>query len=90
MDDGWRRLGHGSCRDHYLKSVEIKSAIVAQDAEEQSGIRKLLNLGHTAGHALESWALTEERDLLHGEAVAWGLAWPSPSVRRVTVTRTAP
>lgn len=56
-----------------LKSVQIKSSIVAEDAEEQSGIRKLLNLGHTAGHALESWAMSEERDLLHGEAVAWGL-----------------
>ena len=47
--------------------------IVAQDERERSGHRKLLNLGHTAGHALESWALKEGHDLLHGEAVSWGL-----------------
>lgn len=56
-----------------LKSVAIKSNIVRQDAQEKSGLRKLLNFGHTAGHALESWAMQEDRDLLHGEAVAWGM-----------------
>jgi len=56
-----------------LKSASIKSDIVRQDAKEKSGFRKLLNFGHTAGHALESWAMQEDRDLLHGEAVAWGM-----------------
>ena len=54
------------------QSVAIKENIVAQDPYEQ-GIRKALNLGHTAGHALESLALAEERTVLHGYAVAWGL-----------------
>ena len=55
------------------ESAAIKMDVVSQDAQERSGHRKLLNLGHTAGHALESWALKEGHDLLHGEAVAWGL-----------------
>ena len=54
------------------QSVAIKENIVAQDPYEQ-GIRKALNLGHTAGHALESLALAEERTVLHGYAVAWGI-----------------
>lgn len=55
------------------KSIEIKNSIVLQDWEEK-GIRKTLNFGHTIGHALESNALENKRDLLHGEAVAIGLA----------------
>lgn len=53
-------------------SVQIKEEIVAQDPFEH-GIRKALNLGHTAGHAIESLALAENRPLLHGYAVAWGI-----------------
>tara|TARA_B110000977_G_C11071659_1_gene489737 strand:- start:896 stop:1978 length:1083 start_codon:yes stop_codon:yes gene_type:complete len=55
------------------KSIEIKNTIVLQDWEEK-GIRKTLNFGHTIGHALESEALDKSQDLLHGEAVAIGLA----------------
>ena len=54
------------------KSVRIKECIVEQDPTEK-GIRKALNLGHTAGHALESLALEQGRTVLHGYAVAWGL-----------------
>ena len=54
------------------KSEAIKEHIVEEDPTEQ-GIRKALNLGHTAGHALESLALEENRTVLHGYAVAWGL-----------------
>ena len=50
-------------------SVRIKADIVAQD-ERESGLRMLLNLGHTLGHAIE--AATRYKQLLHGEAVAWG------------------
>ena len=53
-------------------SVAAKAAIVARDETEQ-GDRMLLNLGHTFGHALEAWAGYSDR-LLHGEAVAIGLA----------------
>lgn len=54
------------------KSVAIKEQIVKEDPTEK-GIRKALNLGHTAGHAIESLALKEGRTVLHGYAVAWGL-----------------
>ena len=52
-------------------SVAIKQRIVTEDPTEH-GIRKALNLGHTAGHAFESLAL-ERKPVLHGYAVAWGL-----------------
>ncbi len=54
------------------KSVQIKEDIVQQDPFEH-GIRKALNLGHTVGHAFESLALEENRPVLHGYAVAWGI-----------------
>lgn len=57
--------------DHIIRrSVEIKSDIVAQD-EKESGIRALLNFGHSFGHALESETAYER--FLHGEAVAIGM-----------------
>ncbi len=54
------------------KSVAIKEKIVEEDPLEH-GIRKALNLGHTVGHAFESLAMAENRTILHGYAVAWGL-----------------
>ena len=54
-------------------SVRAKAATVATDEHETSGIRALLNLGHTFGHALEAEAGFSDR-LLHGEAVATGMA----------------
>lgn len=53
------------------KSVAVKQRIVTDDPTEQ-GIRKALNLGHTAGHAFESFAL-KHQPILHGYAVAYGL-----------------
>ncbi len=53
-------------------SVEIKSAVVASDPYE-SGMRKILNLGHTVGHAIESHLLKTNSAVLHGEAVAAGI-----------------
>ena len=53
------------------ESVAVKERIVTEDPTEH-GIRKALNLGHTAGHAFESLAL-ERKAVLHGYAVAWGM-----------------
>jgi 3-dehydroquinate synthase len=50
-------------------SVKVKADVVSQD-EKESGLRMILNFGHTIGHAIE--AATGYRKLLHGEAVAWG------------------
>lgn len=52
-------------------SVAVKQRIVTEDPIEK-GIRKALNLGHTAGHAFESLAL-ERKPILHGYTVAYGL-----------------
>lgn len=52
---------------------EIKRDIVAKDSTE-NGLRKILNFGHTFGHAIESHCLTTDYSLLHGEAVALGMA----------------
>ncbi|HSA84312.1 MAG TPA: 3-dehydroquinate synthase, partial [Patescibacteria group bacterium] len=54
------------------RSCEIKKTIVEQD-ETENGLRKLLNFGHTIGHAIESLSLETEMPLLHGEAVAIGM-----------------
>ncbi len=54
-------------------SVAAKAAIVAEDERETTGRRALLNLGHTFGHALEAETGFSDR-LLHGEAVAAGMA----------------
>ena len=51
-------------------SVKLKAEIVSAD-EQEGGLRRVLNLGHTIGHALE--VETGYKTLLHGEAVAWGL-----------------
>lgn len=53
------------------KSVGVKARIVEEDPHEK-GLRKALNLGHTFGHAFESWAM-RRTPILHGYAVAFGL-----------------
>lgn len=52
-------------------SVAVKERIVQTDPHE-NGLRKALNLGHTMGHAFESWAM-RRKPILHGYAVAYGL-----------------
>jgi 3-dehydroquinate synthase len=54
------------------QSVTVKQHIVETDPREH-GIRKALNLGHTIGHAIESWSIASGTPLLHGIAVAHGL-----------------
>ena len=63
-------------------SIRAKARIVAEDERETSGVRALLNLGHTFGHALEAETGFSDR-LLHGEAVALGMVLAARySVRR--------
>jgi len=60
--------------EHILTSVAIKNDVVQQDPTEQH-LRKILNYGHTLGHAVESYFLESEEHelLLHGEAIAIGM-----------------
>ncbi|MHA6767948.1 3-dehydroquinate synthase [Sphingobium ummariense] len=73
--EGTRLLAGEKDARHYAieRSVRAKAAIVADDERETSGRRALLNLGHTFGHALEADTGFSDR-LLHGEAVAAGMA----------------
>jgi 3-dehydroquinate synthase len=54
------------------ESIQVKQRVVEEDPFEK-GIRKALNLGHTVGHAFESYAMQTGRPVLHGYAVAYGL-----------------
>jgi 3-dehydroquinate synthase len=63
-DQDWQKL--------LRHSAEFKYSIIEQDPTEK-GIRKILNAGHTIGHALESYLLENDRKVMHGEAVAAGL-----------------
>ncbi len=60
------------------RSIEIKNEVVLQDPRE-SGIRKILNFGHTLGHAIESYFLdsTTKNSLTHGEAIGIGMVCES-------------
>ncbi|MGA2896814.1 MAG: 3-dehydroquinate synthase [Acidobacteriaceae bacterium] len=65
-------------------SVRVKAEVVRRD-EKESGLRMVLNFGHTIGHAIE--ATTHYRKLLHGEAVAWGsIAALHVSLSRARIT----
>lgn len=65
----WKTNDWSSLVSH---SAALKWRVVQQDPLEK-GIRKMLNAGHTIGHAIESWFLTKGQPILHGEAIAAGL-----------------
>ena len=74
--------------DLIYRSLLVKQSIVEQDPFEK-GIRKVLNFGHTIGHALESVALNSNKPLLHGEAIAIGMlceAWLSQKENDLSAT----
>lgn len=57
-----------------FRSIEIKNEVVKEDPKEH-GLRKILNYGHTLGHAIESYHLDSQhkKNLTHGEAIAIGM-----------------
>jgi len=67
------------------RNVAIKARIVTRD-ERESGLREILNFGHTFAHALES--VTHYKRYQHGEAVAWGMMAAALLGREIGVTRT--
>jgi 3-dehydroquinate synthase len=73
----WNELTSKSWKDQNWErvishSVNFKLDVVTEDPRE-SGLRKILNAGHTIGHAIESHLLNLNRKVLHGEAIAAGL-----------------
>jgi 3-dehydroquinate synthase len=67
-----------------VRSVEIKADIVSRD-EREEGLRQVLNFGHTIGHAVE---LVSGYSLLHGEAVAIGMALESELAEQIGLAQT--
>jgi 3-dehydroquinate synthase len=74
----WERISHLSFEETDLAeliahSVAIKQAVVEEDPKEK-GLRKILNFGHTLGHAIETYLMDQgKRKILHGEAIACGM-----------------
>ena len=73
----WRKISEHTLETQawdelVLHSVQYKSYVVTEDPKEK-GLRKILNAGHTIGHALESYLLSANRKVMHGEAIAAGL-----------------
>jgi 3-dehydroquinate synthase len=67
-----------------VPSIEIKAEIVSRD-EREEGLRRILNFGHTIGHAVE---LVSGYSLIHGEAVAIGMALESELAEQIGVAQT--
>jgi len=67
-----KTLKHNTLEKLIYQSVSIKAHIVSKD-EKEAGLRSLLNLGHTLGHAIES--LSKYKTIHHGEAVSMGMAY---------------
>ncbi|MCD7972961.1 MAG: 3-dehydroquinate synthase [Candidatus Azobacteroides sp.] len=65
-------VDYDKLQDLLVTSVKIKEDVVTEDPYEK-GIRKALNLGHTVGHAFESFSFEKDEPILHGYAVAYGL-----------------
>ena len=65
-------IDHATLAPMLRENIKVKERIVREDPTEQ-GLRKALNLGHTIGHAFESFAMQQGRPVLHGYAVAYGL-----------------
>jgi len=84
----WPRISEYSLLEqdwkaHIKHSVRIKKQVVRQDPTER-GLRKILNFGHTLGHAVESYFLNQsDGNLLHGEAIAAGMIMESYLSNRV-------
>lgn len=75
-ENHWKKISSLNPKQIQLKeifeSVEIKNKLVMQDPNEQS-FRKLLNFGHTFGHAIEGFLIGSEAQIAHGHAVALGM-----------------
>lgn len=84
----WNSLSEIKLQHMIEKSVALKNTIVLKDPYEK-GLRKVLNFGHTIGHAIEAFALSQAEDLLHGEAIVAGmiiethLAWQKKLISTV-------
>jgi 3-dehydroquinate synthase len=72
--NNFKKLNISNITSLIHRSIEIKNEVVTEDPKE-TGIRKILNFGHTLGHAIESYFLVSDskENLTHGEAIAIGM-----------------
>jgi len=78
------RRDHEALAHLIPRNVQIKARVVSRD-ERESGLREILNYGHTFAHALES--VTKYRRYQHGEAVAWGMMAAAFLGHEIGITR---
>ncbi len=71
-----KKLNNQDWKTLVKHSVEFKKSVTEKDPKEK-GLRKILNFGHTIGHALESYFLAEGNRIFHGEAIAMGMIMES-------------
>lgn len=83
LGEKWRTMSGSDWQTVVRRTVAFKAAVVEKD-ETESSVRRVLNLGHTIGHALEQ--ATGYSRYLHGEAVGMGLAWELLFSRKRKVT----
>jgi 3-dehydroquinate synthase len=84
---GLRGWAAGGVEGAIASACAIKADVVERD-EREGGLRRVLNLGHTLGHALES--VTRYRRFTHGEAVGWGMVGAAAIAReRALLSRRA-
>ncbi|MFA5574093.1 MAG: 3-dehydroquinate synthase [Brumimicrobium sp.] len=62
----------GISKENLFKAIQIKTNIVDKDFKE-SGDRKKMNFGHTVGHAIEAYLMTQNNPVEHGVCIAWGM-----------------
>lgn len=86
LGEKWRSMSGPDWQTVIRRTVAFKAAVVEQD-ETETSVRRVLNLGHTIGHALEQ--ATGYDRYLHGEAVGMGLAWELLFSRRRKVSPAA-
>jgi 3-dehydroquinate synthase len=67
-----KKLPEKDLAEYIHASITVKNKIVIADPNEKN-IRKVLNFGHTAGHAIESFYLNKKNSFMHGEAIAMGM-----------------
>lgn len=67
-----KNFNHLDTEEMVYQSLMIKKSVTEQDPTEK-GLRKILNFGHTIGHAVESYWMESRTPLLHGEAIAIGM-----------------
>jgi len=79
----WKGFSGDDWRWLIRRAIAFKASVVEKD-ERESSLRRILNLGHTVGHAMER--ASGFGRLLHGEAVAMGLAWEAVLGHRLGVT----